>query len=255
MEKIEIVTACYNESPERIHYTFESIVSQDYPALELAIVDGGSKASTLKALAEYQPRIKTFISEADNGLYDAMNKGVRNSTGDWIIFMNIGDRFHDACTLSKVMDSGNLQDIQLIYGDIMESGKRYISPPRRLSSNYLFNQTICHQSMLTRKSVFERLGLFDISYRIIADREWILRFYRSGLSYKHLPIIICDWASGSVCSNYKKMDQEIIRYQFKDFSFYERVFYSISWFITRTYRRIKSFDLSVPVRLKDKYRY
>jgi len=253
--KISVISVCYNETDERIRCTFNSIISQDYSSVEFVVIDGGSRKDTLASLAFYRDRIDIFISEPDNGLYDAMNKGIRLATGDWIIFMNIGDSFHKTVTLSSIMNVENIDNISLIFGSIIGSDNKHVSSPNRLSNNYLFNQTICHQAILARRNVFDETGLFDTSYQIIADRDWLLRFYRTGSSYIHLPITICDSASGSVCSDYKKMDQEIRQYQLNNFTFLNRALYTSIWLLTRTYRRIKSCNLAVPVRLKDKYWY
>lgn len=252
MTKITVITVCYNESPERIHNTLESIIKQDYTDIELIVVDGGSGIETLLALKEYRENIRCLISEPDDGLYDAMNKGVRLATGEWVIFMNVGDRFHAQNTLTKMMSETSTEETDIVYGDILIDGKYYSSAPSRLTRYYFCHQAICHQAILCRRSVFDAIGMFDIGYTLISDREWIFRAFKKGYRFSHAPILICDWELGGKCANYMTQDQELLKYSHKYFSRLERILYAAIWSLTKILRRIKSSNFAIPVRLKDK---
>ncbi len=191
MDKISVITVCYNETPERIRYTLDSIIGQEYSPLELVVMDGGSKIETLVALNSYKDKIATFISEPDHGIYDAMNKGIQHATGEWIIFMNIGDRFHSPNVLSEFLKTATIQDTDMAYGDVIFLDPLVKMPvhhrsPSTLKKWYMYNGAICHQAMLIRKKIFNRIGGFDISLKLIADREWSLRFIQAKLIASHI---------------------------------------------------------------------
>jgi glycosyltransferase involved in cell wall biosynthesis len=249
MDVVSVVVVCYNEVQERIRYTLDSIVAQDYPELELVVIDGGSEVRTIDALKVYKNKISTFLSEQDDGLYDAMNKGIRLSTGKWIIFMNIGDRFYSPEVLTKLMGNIHAGCGDLIYGDVF-IGNKYLPALGRLSRYRLYDRIICHQALLSRRAVFESIGGFDISYSLIADRDWILRAVTKGHKPKHFAIPICDWEVGGKCSDYKAVDKELIRYRSIHFSRFERLMYVIFRGSSKTLERIRSFNFALPVGLK-----
>jgi len=126
MDVISVVVVCYNEAQERINYTLDSIIAQDYPELELVVIDGGSEIETVDSLELYKRKISAFLSERDDGIYDAMNKGIRISKGEWIMFMNIGDRFCSPDVLSKLMSNINQEHNDLVYGDVFIGTSTYM---------------------------------------------------------------------------------------------------------------------------------
>jgi glycosyltransferase len=253
MDRITVITVCYNESPQRISYTLDSIVKQTYAVVELVIMDGGSKDDTIAAIKHYITHITTFVSEPDHGIYDAMNKGIRLSTGEWIIFMNVGDRFHHQDVLTSMMSNSDINDLDMIYGDILRNGREISSAPSCLSRRYLYNQAICHQAMLVRRRAFDLMGAFDISFRLIADRDWVLRFVNSGYAYAHGPAAVCDWENGGTSSDYITHGEEEHAYHLKYFSFLERKVYGTLWVVIKVLRRIRSLNFSVPVRVRDRF--
>jgi glycosyltransferase involved in cell wall biosynthesis len=253
MDAVSIVVVCYNECLKRIKYTLESIIAQSYPAVELVVIDGGSGNETLAALEIYKGRIDAFISERDDGLYDAMNKGVGISQGGWIMFMNIGDRFYSTDVLSKIMKSGRTEDNSLVYGDVC-GGHEILKAPDHLSRCYLFYQTVCHQSLLVRRAVFNSVGGFDLSYALLADRDWIYRAVTKGHKYAHLPMAVCDWELGGRSADYSTLNRELKRYHLKYFSRIERIMYSIIWCTTRILRRIRALNFALPVGIRDTFR-
>ncbi len=249
--KITVITVCYNEPPERVRYTLDSIVQQNYRSLEIVIIDGKSRKETVNAFDPYSDRITTFVSERDTGLYDAMNKGIGLSTGEWIIFMNVGDRFHSHNVLADVMNRGDLEAFDLLYGDTFIGGKQMKRSPDRLSRRYLYSRTICHQAMLVRRKTYGALGSFNLNFRYAADHDWILRFLNAGHAYVHVPVGICDWETGGHCSDFKTNNLEICAYRLKYFSIVERMAYGIQWTAIKTFTRIKSLNFAMPVSVRD----
>jgi glycosyltransferase involved in cell wall biosynthesis len=142
------------------------------------VVDGNSEDETLKILNRYKDNISILISEPDSGIYDAMNKGIRLSTGEYIVFLNAGDSFYDQHTLKTV---SGFCGPSLLYGKtVKRNGKNdeLVSYPESLSEDYLLNYTLSHQSSYNHKNVFLKYGLYDEFYKIAGDYEFYTRLIK-----------------------------------------------------------------------------
>jgi glycosyltransferase involved in cell wall biosynthesis len=175
--KISIITVCLN-TEDLIERTVRSVVDQDYPYLEYIVIDGGSTDKTIDILQQYLSKITVLTSEQDNGIYDAMNKGLLSATGDLIYFLNSGDCFVSKQTISTVIDFiSKYPDADIFTGDIWyynELGKKRLSGFRKDDID-LLARVINHQSIISRERVFNAVGNFDTKYRIYADYDWLLR--------------------------------------------------------------------------------
>ncbi|MBP5682842.1 MAG: glycosyltransferase [Bacteroidales bacterium] len=177
MTKISIITVVYN-SEKFIRRTIESIVGQDYPAIEYIIIDGKSKDSTMEIVNEYRDRIAVVISEPDKGLYDAMNKGLRLATGDYVLYINSGDALSSPTLLTDIFGNAPA-DSDVIYGDTHitdEDGNilhsRRHRPPEKLSwKDFKRGMLVCHQSFIARRTLCSE---YDTNYRYAADYDWCL---------------------------------------------------------------------------------
>ena len=179
--KLTVVTVVYNEC-ERIKDTIESVVGQDYCEIEYIIKDGGSTDGTLEIVEEYvsrDDRIKCVVGE-DKGIYDAMNIGLEEATGDVIEFLNAGDRFASLDTVSKAIAVMSENGSDIVYGDVIyespEGTTNIRTYPQSCSSRfyYLTGDCINHQVIFAKKELFIGSN-FDTSFKICADREWMLR--------------------------------------------------------------------------------
>jgi glycosyltransferase involved in cell wall biosynthesis len=196
--KISVITVCYNAEPF-IADALESITSQTYQNLELVIVDGGSDDGTLDIIEQYRPRIGKFVSERDNGIYDAMNKAVSMATGDYVLFMNTDDRFASSTALEDAVGHGISGDI--VYGDAIyldveagTSDHRQFPP---VSRRFFCYDNLCHQAVLYRRTVFQAVGPFDTQFRVVADYEWFLRaFTKHNLTFKHVGVLMAIYRLG-----------------------------------------------------------
>ena len=157
-KKISIITVVYN-GEKHIGLTIESVLKQSYSAIEYIIVDGKSTDGTLKVIKEFQG-IHKLISEPDEGLYDAMNKGLKAATGDYIWFLNSGDQVYDTDTVQKMVEGmEGLPDI--IYGGTMiiddaqnEVGDRRLRPPAQLTwKSFRQGMVVCHQSIVVKREL------------------------------------------------------------------------------------------------------
>jgi len=173
---ISIVTVVFNGA-NQIEKTILSILNQSYKKIQFIIIDGGSIDGTKEIINKYKDKINIFISERDNGIYDAMNKGIKYSTGDWVIFMNCGDIFFDTNSLNIFQNHNKFDNKILLYGStsFLRKGKVYIKPPRNLK-NIWKGMPICHQSMFIRTS-FLRNNLFNTNYTYASDFNQLYEIY------------------------------------------------------------------------------
>ena len=188
-----IITICRNEERD-IRLTADSVVNQTCKNYEWLVLDGGSTDDTLKILQKYKKNMGYFMSEKDNGVYDAMNKGIKKATGKYIIFMNGGDLLHDKNVLQKVYDSitrdktrhaiyfGNCM---LHVNNIKKAKPIFIGTPLINGIKYRF---LPHQSCVWQKSLFEKYGLHDTTYKFSGDYEFMLRTRHESILYMDYPI-------------------------------------------------------------------
>ena len=243
--KLSIITVCYKEPAERIRGTFANISSQDYDNLEWIVVDGGSPESTVSAIREFTDRIKCFISEPDSGLYDAMNKGIAHASGDFVIFMNVGDAFISTGTLSEVAASISASpSSDCYYGDVVKVSEDGRSRTRVRSvdpvSRYVFHWTaVCHQATFSRRALYDRIGLFDLRYHLVADQDWNLRSLSAGAKWMHVPLEICEYDASGLTSNPALLRTEYNRLRLAHYNPFEMVVFCVYRKVTGIGRRIR----------------
>ena len=179
--KISIVTATYN-SAATVEDTLKSIASQSYPDIEHIIVDGLSKDNTLGIVANY-PHVAKSISEKDKGIYDAMNKGVREATGSIVGILNSDDLYAHEQVLEKVMQKFSDPSVEAVYGDlqyvaadnISKVVRNWVAGKYSLRSFY-FGWMPPHPAFFVRRELYEKYGHFLLELRTAADYEIMLRF-------------------------------------------------------------------------------
>jgi len=175
--KLSVITIVYNNVRD-IERTMLSILNQTYPHIEYIIIDGLSTDGTLEVINRYKNRISKLISEKDEGIYDAMNKGLFAATGDYVLFMNSGDEFHARDTVFSVFATS--PDADIYYGEtemINEEGqslgqRRHKAPEHLTWQSFKYGMSVSHQAIYIRKSLTE---LFDRRYNLSADIDWIIR--------------------------------------------------------------------------------
>ncbi|MBV6440292.1 MAG: hypothetical protein EPGJADBJ_01957 [Saprospiraceae bacterium] len=191
--KISIVTPAFN-SAATIRDTLESIRMQDYPNLEHIIVDGGSKDATLNIVSEY-PHVSRVISEADRGLYDAMNKGVCLATGEVVVVLNSDDFYTHANLISRVAGLMRSTSADTLYADLeyvdpvhTKQVKRFWKAGDFHPEKFYRGWMPPHPTFFVRRHLYDRFGLFDISLRYSADYELMLRLLlRHNVTTCYLP--------------------------------------------------------------------
>lgn len=191
---ISVITVCFN-AEKCIEETIQSVLSQTYDGYEYIIVDGNSKDSTLAIIEKYKPlfdekKVKlTVISESDRGIYDAMNKGARLASGDWIIYMNAGDTFFNDQVLSHVF-SEKKHNCDVLYGNVLlKDGKYYKKCDLADVSTINFKMPFFHQGIFTRRDTLLQFG-FDERYKISGDYDLFVRMYMADKKFCLLENII-----------------------------------------------------------------
>lgn len=183
--KITIVTVCYNVVND-IEKTILSVINQTYSNIEYIVIDGGSTDGTVDIIRKYADRIDQWVSEPDGGIYDAMNKGVRLATGEYVNFMNAGDTFFDNDVLRQIFEGKNYNE-DILYGYHILHFKGGYKPHYPSNPNIL-NQGMmpfCHQSMFTRTQLL-REHPYDTSYKILADYMFAKNLLNSGGTFREI---------------------------------------------------------------------
>ena len=181
--KFSIITVTYNAGAV-LEDTIQSVITQTYKNVEYIIVDGGSKDRTLQIIEQYKEHIHTVISEPDKGLYDAMNKGIKLATGDYLCFLNAGDELHEDDTLQLMVHSiteSTLPDV--LYGDtaiVDEEGHflhmRRLAPPENLNwKSFKEGMLVCHQAFFARRDLVEP---YNLHYSFSAEFDWCIRIMK-----------------------------------------------------------------------------
>lgn len=213
--KISIITVTYN-SEKTIADTIKSVLNQTYNDIEYIIIDGKSNDKTVSIIKDYIPlfngRIK-WISEKDNGIYDAMNKGIKLATGEIIGTLNADDFFTNDKIIEIIQQEfKNNNSIQAIYGDVHFVNPNNLQKCIRYYSSKVFKPSLmklgfmpAHPSFYARKECFTQFGLYKTDYKIAADFEFLLRLiYINKISIKYIPIdMVTMRTGGASTSGYK----------------------------------------------------
>lgn len=203
LPKISVITINLNNA-EGLKKTIESVARQTYTPLEYIVIDGGSTDGSAELIKKCTTSISYSISEKDNGIYNAMNKGIRHATGEYIMFLNSGDVFSDNEIVSQLSSEANNKDI--VYGDLLflsKSDKRVVRYPGNLNFNFFVtdHNSLPHCGTLIRKSLFNLVGLYNEELTIVSDWEFfLLAINRYNVSYKHVPIIAVDFNLDGISS-------------------------------------------------------
>lgn len=197
MIKISVITAVYNNR-ETISAALDSALRQSGVDIDLVVIDGGSTDGTLEVLRSYTGRLDVLVSEPDRGIYDALNKGIQRASGDVVGFLHSDDLFAGAGVLSRVAAAFADPEVGAVYGDLVYVRKdnpdqvvRYwragVFSRRRLRWGWMPP----HPTLYVRRHVYEQHGLFDTSFRIAADYDFILRTLgQAGVGVRYIPEVL-----------------------------------------------------------------
>lgn len=245
---ITLVTVTYNAAAT-IGRTLESVARQSYQDYEHLIIDGASKDDTVEIARQYKERDQyhrvVIVSEPDKGLYDAMNKGLRLAKGDFVCFLNAGDKLHSPDTLNNIAEviCRNSAPIGVIYGHtniVDDKGvflrPRRLCPPAVLTwKSFRSGMLVCHQSFYVNKAIAPQ---YDLQYRFSADFDWCVRCLKEAEArkmqniYLHEPL--CDYLSeGMTTQNHRASLMERFRIMAHHYGFFSTVMQHL-WFVVRS---------------------
>lgn len=205
IDRVTIITVSYN-SADTISDTIKSVLSQSYKNIEYIIIDGSSTDGTFEIVQSYGNKVSKFISQPDNGMYDAMNKGIRLATGDIIGILNSDDFFYDNYVIEKVVKSFQENNIDAVIGDVQFVNPQKTSRTVRYYSSKYFNIRKfrfgfmpAHPGFYVKREFFEKFGYYKTKYRIAADFELLIRFlYVNKIKYKYLEMPFVSMRTGGV---------------------------------------------------------
>ena len=215
--KFSIITVTYNAGAV-LEDTIQSVITQTYRNVEYIIVDGGSKDHTLDIINRYREHIHTLVSEPDKGLYDAMNKGIRLATGDYLCFLNAGDELHEDDTLQLMVHSITGTELpDVLYGEtaiVDEEGHflrmRRLSAPEDLNwRSFKDGMLVCHQAFFPRRELAEP---YDLRYRFSADFDWCIRIMKKSHTLHNTHLTLIDYLNeGMTTRNHRASLHERFR--------------------------------------------
>lgn len=237
-----IITVTYNAG-KVLEETIQSVISQTYHQVEYLIIDGASKDNTMSIVNKYKDRIHMVVSEPDQGLYDAMNKGVELVTGDYVCFLNAGDTFHENNTLQLIANSLNeLKELpDVIYGEtaiVDEKGhfirmRRHAAPESLTWKSFKKGMLVCHQAFFAKSSIAINEP-YDLSYRFSADFDWCIRIMKEAKVLHNTHQTIIDYLNeGMTTQNHKASLKERFNIMCKYYGWLSTVFYHL-WFVLRS---------------------
>ena len=237
--KFSVITVCYN-AQATIEDTIQSVIAQTYHHVEYIIVDGASKDRTLSIVNRYRDRIATVVSEPDKGLYDAMNKGLRLATGDYVCFLNAGDSFHEDDTLQQMVHTlrelTELPDV--LYGEteLVDAEGHFVRMRRLQAPEHLtwrsFRQgmLVCHQAFFAKRTLAEP---YDLRYRFSADFDWCIRIMKKSKVLHNTHLTLIDYLEeGMTTRNHKASLHERFRIMAKHYGWLSTVAHH-AWFVVR----------------------
>lgn len=236
--KFSIITVTYNAA-NVLEDTIQSIVTQTYKNTEYIIVDGGSTDGTLDIIHKYKEHIHTLVSEPDKGLYDAMNKGIKLATGDYLCFLNAGDGLHEDDTLQLMVHSITGTELPgVLYGEteIVDSeghflSMRRLSTPERLTwKSFKKGMLVCHQAFFARRDLIEP---YDLQYHFSADFDWCIRIMKKAEVLHNTHLTLIDYLNeGMTTRNHKASLKERFRIMAKHYGLISTAMHHV-WFVLR----------------------
>jgi len=203
--KISIITIVYNDV-KHLEGTILSVVNHHYNNIEYVIIDGNSKDGTVDLLKKYSDQISFWSSEPDKGIYDAMNKGLRAATGDYVWFLNSGDKIYTENLIAEIVSNLGESLPDIIYGETMiiaedgaELGLRRLKAPEKLTWKSLKDgMLVCHQSILVSRKIAPE---YQLKYRFSADYDWMLSSLKRSKTIVNSNQIISAFLDGGFSKN------------------------------------------------------
>lgn len=212
--KVSIITSCFNREAT-IAQAIESVLAQDYRDIEYIVVDGASRDRSLQVIKKYESNIAKIISEPDKGMYEGINKGLREATGDIIGLMHSDDFFFSTHVVSDIVERFEKTGADLVYGNGLYVDAQHTDRVVRnwVSGRFRRWKVGCgwlplHPTVYIRREAIERYGIYDESYQIAADSEFLIRYlYKADLKIDYLDRYIVKMRMGGLSTDFSRRKQ------------------------------------------------
>ena len=204
---ISIITVCYNEP--NLEETCKSIVNQESQDFEWIVIDGGSNKKTLDIFEKYKSRINYFVSEKDSGIYNAMNKGILASKGEYLLFLNAGDCLFDSQNLKLTTEKFDKNNDVIYCEGTFDIDNKLVSwkIPSKLTEAFFYRSALFHQATFFKRTLFEKYGLYDEKYKIASDWKYCLMLFKSNVHFQYIDKIISRDDCNGISSTNKELSK------------------------------------------------
>jgi len=223
----------------------ESVHSQTYTDFQYIIIDGNSADESMEIVSQFYFKDFLISSEPDDGIYDAMNKGIQKATGEYLIFMNSGDSFYDDISLDLISKNIlNDTSVDIFYGNFF-LGSELVILPTSINISFLRGKgSICHQATATRRGLLINLEGFNLQYKISSDLHFFIRSYLEKANFKYINEPLVKYITGGISSTFeaaverKSMFMKTVPLYLRvlNFSYY---LYALKWHYQRRFKNVK----------------
>ena len=202
--KISIITVTFN-SEKYLEQTISSVINQNYPNLEYIIIDGNSTDNTLNIIKKYEKSISYWISEKDNGIYDAINKGILVSTGEYIGIIN-SDDWYEENTLNYIYNIINNDKSEIIHGVLRLWDNKIKIGLQGYTSDFLKNGMISHPTCFVKRNVYIKVAYYDTRYKIAADFDFMLKcYFNYKIKFNYIEFILANFRLSGISNSHSKL--------------------------------------------------
>jgi len=263
MPFFSIIIPTYN-SGRTLQKCLESVINQTFSDFEILIMDGISTDNTMEIVKGFNDERIKFFSEKDEGVYDAMNKGINRANGEWLYFLGSDDELYDEYILDKVYNKTIQTNYDFVYGNVLKVLSNIIYD-NEFDLKKLFYKNICHQAIFFNKRLFDKTGLYNIKYKSRADYALNIHIFSNDYKIMYIPLIIARFNEGGFSSNYFDLEfwNDYNDNYLKPFKkiLPKRELYSILWIyiyelitLKQYYKACKIF-FKIPFHIKNTYAY
>jgi glycosyltransferase involved in cell wall biosynthesis len=210
---LSIITINLNNC-EGLRNTMNSVIKQTYQNFEYIVIDGASSDGSVELIKSYQEKINYWISKEDSGIYEAMNKGIKQANGKFLLFLNSGDTLYHSNILAEITEKIKDNDVNIFYTDVNFVDEKlklaWIKTyPKTVDDSFFIKSSLCHQTMLIEKRVFDEIGLYKEDYQLSGD--WIFSFdaFMKGIVFKKVEqIVLSNFVLDGFSSDYRLSQKE-----------------------------------------------
>lgn len=203
--KVSIITINYNNA-SGLEKTIESVINQTYKDFEFIVIDGGSTDESKEIILKAGSSISYWVSEKDAGIYNAMNKGIKTASGDYLLFINSGDYLYNEKVVENLVNH-LLETDEIVYGNVLlrnetKNWEIIQEHPDKLNFSYFYNRTICHQVCLFKRSLFDNVFFFNEDYKIASDWEFLIyAIYIQKVNCRKIDLLISVYDTTGISGN------------------------------------------------------